>query len=760
MSATTATAATGSFWPEDLQMWNRLCVPLELVAEYRIHRATDSEIRARHGVTWEPAKDVGGIVFPYFHPATGYLVYVRVRRDKPELDEDCKPKNKYICPPQINPHLYFPPNPKAKLADSEMAVALMEAEKSVVVVDAWTKRTGKKILPVAMGGCWNWHGKRARSWLSPNGSYERVPGPIDDLNYCNNHTVYILLDANAATNPDVQRARTELIVELSKPERNCTVLVCDLPQLEGVNGPDDLVALYEDSALERVFADAYSPADKSVNRPASLTADESTEWPEPEDLGSELPPVPAFDPRLLPDALRPMVEDVADRMQVPIDFPAVAAVAALAGVTGRRCLMQPKERDSSWVVVPNLWGGIIAPPGAMKSPVISCVMSPARAIEADWRREYEEAVREYESKQELAELDRAVWKENYKRAAKDGTGKPKEPKSELIEPSQSRLIAVDATFEALHKIMSANPAGVFVLRDELSGWLAALEKEGRECERAFALEGWNGDSSFTVDRIVRGSVHVPHCCMSLFGGIQPARLRAYLADALRDGPANDGLIQRFQLIVYPDQGGWEYRDRSPNVAALDRADSVFRRIAALNPESPLRFRFSSEAQALFCEWSNELEPRLRSGELDPAMVAHLAKYRKLMPALSLLLSHADGATATADLAHTQRAADWCGYLEKHACRLYASRISPERLAAIALAKRLKNGWKHDQGSFTLRDVYQNDWSGLATPEEAEAALRLLEDAGWVRRVVMKSGTGRPSVRFTINPRVGGSCVRD
>jgi hypothetical protein len=60
----------------------------------------------------------------------------------------------------------------------------------------------------------------------------------------------------------------------------------------------------------------------------------------------------------------------AERMQVPLDYPAVVAVLCLSGVTNRRATIQPKAADTSWVVVPNLWGGIIAQPGLMKSPVM------------------------------------------------------------------------------------------------------------------------------------------------------------------------------------------------------------------------------------------------------------------------------------------------------------------------------------------------------------------------------------------------------
>src|SRR5437016_3690221 len=101
-------------------------------------------------------------------------------------------------------------------------------------------------------------------------------------------------------------------------------------------------------------------------------------WPEPEPIEDDTPRVQAFDSRYLPTSFRDWVEDIAERMQVPQDFPAAIAVLSLAGAVNRRARMQPKISDSSWLVVPNLWGGIIAPPGLLKSPVIQAVTRPLR----------------------------------------------------------------------------------------------------------------------------------------------------------------------------------------------------------------------------------------------------------------------------------------------------------------------------------------------------------------------------------------------
>jgi putative DNA primase/helicase len=257
-----------------------------------------------------------------------------------------------------------------------------------------------------------------------------------------------------------------------------------------------------------------------------------------------------------------------------------------------------------------------------------------------------------------------------------------------------------------------------------------------------------------MDRIGRGSVHVDACCVSMLGGIQPARLRSYLADALQDGPQNDGLFQRFQVLIYPDvPQGWQYVDRPPNSAAIAGAEALYHRLAHLDAAEPLRFHFAADAQELFIAWLTDLEGKVRCDDLHPALVAHVAKYRSLMPSLALLFELADDGTETVLIQHAQQAAAWCDYLESHAERIYSMLISPERQAAAELGRHLKAGWKRQDGMFTVRDVYQNNWRGLTTPEDVRRALPLLQDAGWVRRVEVEQGKGRPTELYAINPKL-------
>src|SRR5260370_954937 len=170
------------------------------------------------------------------------------------------------------------------------------------------------------------------------------------------------------------------------------------------------------------------------------------DWPEPEPLGGELPAVQACDIELLPDSLRPLVEDTAERMQVPLDYPAVSAVLCLAGVTNRRATIQPKVADTSWIVLPNLWGGIIAPPGLMKSPVISAMTQPLAQIEALWRAEHKSAISDFQQQQEEAELRKAAWRAPLKAGQKPRRGNPGRPDGSIAEPVFGRLLTQDCTF--------------------------------------------------------------------------------------------------------------------------------------------------------------------------------------------------------------------------------------------------------------------------------------------------------------------------
>jgi len=499
-------------------------------------------------------------------------------------------------------------------------------------------------------------------------------------------------------------------------------------------------------------------------------------WPTPRPIVTTLKPVPVFDAELLlPPSLRPWVMDEAGRMPCPPDFVAVAAVVALSSVIGARCAIKPKAKDN-WLVVPNLWGGIVGSPSSKKTPATSAALRAMDRLTAAARKDHEAAMADFEAVEMVHEARRDAIHGRVKSAAKGGGKGETEASLESITkelqahnrgapapPILRRYKTNDTTVEKLGELLRDNPAGLLVVRDELVGLIETWDREGREGDRAFFLEAWNGNQGFDTDRIGRGNVHIKNVCVSILGGIQPDRLIRYLEAATR-GYANDGMLQRFQLLVYPDPPEWEWRDRTPDAAAARAAMEVFERLANLDPvevgAAPADdlnkfpyFRFSPAAQEVFIEWSMDLHRERLQGEVDPIVHEHLSKYNKLFPALALIFHLVSGGGAEVDEESARRAAAWCEYLEAHARRCYGLVKDDGRRAAQSLAERLKRGDLQD--GFTARDVRRNQWRDLTKDEAIQAALDWLEDEHWVRGEEADAGPrgGRPTRRYRINPAV-------
>jgi hypothetical protein len=334
-----------------------------------------------------------------------------------------------------------------------------------------------------------------------------------------------------------------------------------------------------------------------------------------------------------------------------------------------------------------------------------------------------------------------------------------------VEPQPQRYLVNDSTYQKLGAVLSGNPHGVLVFQDELSGLLVRLDSSGQESSRAFYLEAWGGQQDYTFDRMERGTVRIPRLCFSMLGGLQPSKLREYLRSAVYGGKGDDGLAQRLQMLVCPDIAPkWVQVDRLPDVAAAIAADVVFKRLASLDPialgarqhytDSIPVFGFTEDAQVLFNSWWSELENGLRSIERHPALESHVSKYRKLVPALALLIHLIKGEQGDINIDSLKRAVGWQKFLFAHAVRAYAVVTSAAMDSAKALARHIQRGALKD--GFTIRNVYRNNWSLLSAVKEATEAVEVLVDLGWLRAAQdqhVTSTDGRPTVRYYINPRL-------
>lgn len=66
-------------------------------------------------------------------------------------------------------------------------------------------------------------------------------------------------------------------------------------------------------------------------------------------------------------------------------------------------------------------------------------------------------------------------------------------------------------------------------------------------------------------------------CVSILGTTQPDKISTYLNKAIKKLD-NDGLLQRFQLLLYPDKKSWKLVDEYPDSLAKNRVFEICKTI--------------------------------------------------------------------------------------------------------------------------------------------------------------------------------------
>ena len=313
-----------------------------------------------------------------------------------------------------------------------------------------------------------------------------------------------------------------------------------------------------------------------------------SEWDEPEPIREELLPVETLREEMIPEALLPMVQDVAARMSVPLDFVAVPLVVVLGSLIGTGCRIRPKRKDD-WAVTCNLWAAIIGNPSALKTPALNEVMRrTVDRLEAKITKSTAGLKPNGNKRRKLPSWikTRSKWRTKQRRKRRLNNMRSSDEILQELKslsagdaPKEIRRKVNDASIEKIVDILQNNaPRGLLFHRDELVAFFRKLEKPGHEQDRAFFLEAWTGDGSHTDDRIGRGTTRAENLCISLCGTIQPGRFCEYISESLTEA-GDDGFPQRLQCAVYPDPVPFHYVDEWPDKDAKNRVYKIAKRLA-------------------------------------------------------------------------------------------------------------------------------------------------------------------------------------
>ncbi len=485
----------------------------------------------------------------------------------------------------------------------------------------------------------------------------------------------------------------------------------------------------------------------------AVLAPEAARWADPDWslVEAGLAPAPEF-PITLLRSWGPWLTDYAAMKSAPVEYAFGALIASASACIGASRKVRARE---GWEAYPALWILLVGPPSAHKTPVLSPIATVLKEIERDEGRGFAEIRRTYETDHEAAHQRREAWVKEMKAAVKSQERPPDKPPEadEPEEPRPPRIVVNDATIEAMAPIFRSNPRGVLLLRDELAGFVGNIGKYGGDGDAAFWLERYDGQA-FSTDRVKNGNIQADIALMSVVGGIQPQRLEELLLNR-----TDDGFVARF-LLIYPDNVPREWETPIADMTVLKNALS---RLRALAPEftedrlCPRIVPFTPEAADYFAPWWQD-----NGAAADASMGFHagmLGKAGGVILRLAMVLEYLEWSiTDNPEPSNIGKDSIACAiglyeeYLLPSACRVFSGSLREEdEIAGAMLIKQIRH---RQETTVNAKSIYQG-WSlpGLTSANRVNAALKRLDEGGWVRRASRPSNCkgGRPPNDWDVNP---------
>jgi hypothetical protein len=337
---------------------------------------------------------------------------------------------------------------------------------------------------------------------------------------------------------------------------------------------------------------------------------------------------PTFPTKALPKPAERLVEEAAAAIGCPADFVALSALTTLGAAIGNARVIQPKK---TWTEGATIYAAVIADPGEKKTAAVGIATNPAQKLENTLNKQYERALDEFAREEREYEVDR-------KDAAKQGLPAPPPPK----RPDAQRVHVNDTTIEALVPILKSNPRGLLLERDELVGWVKAMNQYkagGKGADRQFWLSTWSS-RPVSVDRKSRNGepLSVLRPFVNVIGSIQPTVLSELAENR------EDGMLERF-LFAYPEPINALWTEDDVSEAAEVGYRDLYHKLRNLSldrdelgdpVEKPVAF--SPQAKQVFVHVYNAHKTEMAAPGFPPHLRSPWSKLEAYYIRLTLLLS--------------------------------------------------------------------------------------------------------------------------
>lgn len=245
---------------------------------YRVDDVAGAEIVGRR--FGSDGRHYGGLVLPNYRVGSLNSRSYRLRRDEPDLEPRTdgqpgfKEKAKYLWAAGSRSQFYYPfGNKRGHLTDTSIPTYIIEGEFKAIALKRVLTEAAHESLVIGLYGAHNWKGTTGKT-TDASGRREDIHGPVNDFEDIEwkGREVVICRDANFRTNPQVNSGMRDLAALLQ--QLGAVVFYADTPDLERINGLDDLAGLRGPDTVLDVLSAAYTAVKLTKTEREKLSPEE------------------------------------------------------------------------------------------------------------------------------------------------------------------------------------------------------------------------------------------------------------------------------------------------------------------------------------------------------------------------------------------------------------------------------------------------------------------------------------------------------
>lgn len=461
-------------------------------------------------------------------------------------------------------------------------------------------------------------------------------------------------------------------------------------------------------------------------------------------------PPPKMDLSLWPSIIARRATEVGESVGCDPLVPLFAGLSAVCGVVDARSRL---ELIKGFQVPPVLWLMTIGAPADKKTPGSSPMMSVLRKLELEDLPRHKKELLDWEGK----EAAYASNKKAFLEFAQSSDGMLSMDGAPIVGemppmPASLRITVKDVTSQKLVRLAADRPRGLLCYLDEMNSWVKKMTDKTSGEDRSAWVQAYES-SSYDMDRVGSGSIHVENLAISVYGNIQPRVFKENLNNL-----SADGLIQRFIPCVLNGDLTTVPRELPDYLSSEAAWEQTLRVVYAL---PPMTYSLSQEAKTLYQEFQYWYDGKRKDERLlqsDDTFMTAFGKIEGLTGRLALmfhLMESPFSPTVSAEL--IARAITLAKNYFIPAFRYALSDLGGINTFELWLKEYIIH--HADEATITLSEIKRSARRQLDKMNAFQAdqavinAMITLEDARWTIRIDDRTQEHRHMAQWAINPKL-------